>query len=268
MSITDSNGVVKRVVVLPDTHIFSNRGKMDGLDEKTWSSVAQYIDDNKWDEVVHLGDILDFGCISTHNTNNLRVIEGARVAKDYTMGNKFLDELETAVHNYNRECKITVLRGNHDAWIEKYINANPALAGILEMETGLHFAARNINFVDYWIKGDVYKIGKATFIHGQYTNDHHAKKHADAFGCNVFYGHLHDVQGYSKVNRGDNHTLVGQSMGCLNKYDMPYMQGRPSRWQQAFGVFYFLPNGLFNYQVIRIFNHQFISPEGKLYKPE
>ena len=87
----------------------------------------------------------------------------------------------------------------------------------------------------------------------------------DYYGVNIFFGHNHDIQGFSKVNRGKNKTLVGQSLGCLCNYEQGYIQGNPTNWQQAFGIFYFFPNGHFTYYIPRIFNHKFISPEGKVY---
>jgi hypothetical protein len=42
------------------------------------------------------------------------------------------------------------------------------------------------------------------------------------------------------------------------------MQGRPDKWQTAFAVFDFMPDGNFQYQVIRIHDHKF-SYGGRLY---
>jgi len=43
------------------------------------------------------------------------------------------------------------------------------------------------------------------------------------------------------------------------------MQGQPDKWQQAFGHFYFWPNGEFQYNVVRIFGGKFIGPDGEVY---
>ena len=56
------------------------------------------------------------------------------------------------------------------------------------------------------------------------------------------------------------------SLGCLIEYDQGYMRGKPSKWQHGFAVFYFKPDGFFYPYPIRIFNHSFVSPEGKVYK--
>ena len=45
------------------------------------------------------------------------------------------------------------------------------------------------------------------------------------------------------------------------------MKGKPSNWQQGFMVLFLLPNGNYTYYTPRIFNHQFIGPDGVLYTP-
>ena len=247
---------VKRVIVLPDTQIPYH-------DKKTIKAVFSYIKDFKPDEVIQLGDFMDFDCISHWNAGNLRAIAGKTILDDYLVGNLLLDELQAVAP----KAKITIISGNHDARVEKYIDANPQMEGMLEFEKALKFKERGINYVDFWGKGKIYKIGNASFIHGLYTGEHHAKKHVQQFGTNIFYGHLHDVQAHSLVHMGKDKSLVGQSLGCLCTYDQQYMKGKPSKWRQAFGIFYFLPNGNFTYYVVQIFNHSFVSPEGRLYTP-
>lgn len=251
----------QRVLVLPDMQIYAINDDIAGLDLETWRAVLKYIDDYKWDEVIILGDFLDFNCISHHNKDLPRLTHGQSVTSDYRAGNKILDQLQKAAEG----AKITLLEGNHEYRYERLTDALPVFEGLMDVEDGLRLKERGIKYVRAWSKGDVYEIGKANFIHGLYINEFHAKKHVMQFGTNIFYGHTHDVQSYSQILRGDNKTIVGQSLGCLCVYDLPYMRGRPSKWQQAFGVFHFLPDGFFNYTVTRIFKHRFVSPEGRLY---
>lgn len=253
---------IKRVLVLPDTQIYESNGHVDGLDLETWEAVKKLIRDYKWSECVQIGDFMDFNCISSHNIDNLRAVEGQRIQKDYWAGNKILDELQEALGR----AKLTIIEGNHEHRMERMIDKLPVLEGSVEIEQGLRFEKRKINYVKGWSKGSIYRIGKASFFHGMYTNDHHAKKTVTQYGTNIFYGHTHDVQSYSQVLRGKDKTIIGQSLGCLCKYDLPYMRGRPSKWQQAVTVFEFFPDGFFTYQVIGIYKHRFLY-NGKVYKP-
>lgn len=246
----------KHLIVLPDPHI---RAKAGGEDKRSIAAVEKYIKDAKPDEIICIGDFMDFDCISTHNDRKPRLVEGETIAADYEAGNKVLDRWQKLAP------RIVLLEGNHDYRVERFIDEYPRMAGSLEVEKALKLKERGIKWVRSWSEGELYKIGNASFIHGIYVNDHHAKKHVEAFGTSIFYGHTHDIQLYSKVTAGDNKTIVGQSLGCLCDYNQQYMNGKPNRWQQAFAEFWVRPDGYFNYTVTMIFNHKFIALSGKEY---
>ncbi len=233
-------------------------------DKRSLLAVEKMMADHRFDTYLLIGDFVDLDCISSHNKNNLRAVEGKRLMLDYQHAGEVLDRHQKIIRANNKQAEFVYIEGNHEHRIERYIDANPAIEGMFEVPTALEFGRRKIKWVPFWSKGAVHTIGKATFIHGRYTNDHHAKKHIQRYGCNVFYGHLHDVQSYSAEMMGEGNTLVGQSLGCLC-LPQKYMQGAPDRWQQAFAVFEFFPDGLFTYNVVRIFKHRFIY-NGKVYE--
>lgn len=242
------------VLVLPDLQVPYE-------DKRSLSAVEGVMRDYRWDEIIQLGDFLDLDCISSYNEKRLRTIAGKTLQKDFDAGNRVLDRWQ---HLAPRS-KIVILEGNHDERMLRYIDANPQLEGTVEVPKGLRLEERGIWWVPYWSKGDVHKIGHAYFIHGEYVNDHHAKKHVTRFGGNVFYGHAHDVQTYSLVQYKDDSTIVGQSLGCLCRYDQSYIKGKPTNWQQAFATFHFFADGNFTYDVVRLFKHRFWY-RGKEYK--
>lgn len=217
--------------------------------------------DHHWDEVVYLGDFMDFGLISSHNKDNLRAVSGKRLDAEYIEAGEILDRHRQLAP----KAKFTLIGGNHEHRVERYIDANPVLEGRLEVQTGLQLSVRKIKWVDYWARGHVYKIGKATFIHGCYTNSYHAKKHLESYDASVFYGHVHSFQSHTKIQK-KGQPRIGQSLGCLCRLDQAYMRGRPSTWSHGFGVFYFRPDGTFNHYPVMIVNHTFTSPEGKTYQ--
>ena len=245
---------MKNVLVIPDLQIPYE-------DTHSLAAVEKVMFDYKWDEIIQLGDFLDLDCISSHNVNRLRTVAGKTIQKDFDAGNKILDRWQRLAP----KSKITILEGNHDERMLRYLDANPQLVGALEVPKGLRLKERGIQWVPYWSQGELYKIGNAYFAHGQYTNEFHAKKMVSRFGVNIFYGHNHELQSYSLVLRGENKTLVGQSMGCLCRYDQSWLQGRPTNWQQAFATFHFFDDGFFTYNVVRIFKHRFYY-QGKEYR--
>lgn len=244
---------MKTILVIPDLQVPYH-------DERSLNAVEQMMANHKFDEVIQIGDFMDFDCISAHNKDKLREVEGKRLQYDYDEGNKILDRWQKL-----HKGKITILEGNHEYRIERYLDACPQMEGYIEVPTGLNLKKRKITWVPFWSKGTVYTIGKATFIHGKKTNNFHSKAMAYAYGRNVFYGHTHDIQSYSVETEGDNNTYVGQSLGCLCQYKQKYMRGSPSKWQQCFAVFHFFDDGYFNYEIIRVFKHRFFYA-GKTYE--
>jgi predicted phosphodiesterase len=234
------------------------------VDYKTLRPVLAYIGENSWDGMIQLGDFMDWDFISRWTVDNARRVEGQRFLKEYEGANKFLDNLQAAVRNRNKDAEIVILQGNHDYRVEVVIDKSPMYEGMLEIEKNLKFAERKITYWKYWEHRKPYRIGKALFIHGQYTNDAHAKKTALNFNKNVFYGHTHDRQLYTKTTMGQ--SIQAESLGTLSKYDLLYMGKKPSNWMQCFAVFHFRPSGKFNHYVINITDHEFTSPEGIDYK--
>lgn len=251
---------IRTAIIIPDMQVPFH-------DQETMKAVEKFMAAHRWDVYLNLGDFMDFDMISKFNKEALRLLEGRRIQEDYEHGNQILDRHQRIVRENNPNAEFVLLEGNHEERIERLLNRMPQFEGILEVEHGLRLEERGFKWVRCWSKGEVYKLGKAYFSHGQYTNKYHANKMVDQFGVNIFYGHTHDIQSMPKVLRGKDRTIEGSSLGCLCRYDQQYMKGRPSNWQQGFAVMHILPNGFFNLYVVRIFNHRFVGPDGVLYAP-
>ena len=145
------------------------------------------------------------------------------------------------------------LEGNHSNRIERYIDANPACEGMLEVEKVLNLTKRRIEWVRSWSQGELFELGNCALHHGLYCNDHHAKKMVQRFNRNILYGHTHDVQTYSSHGHTASDVLIGGSLGCLCKIPQKYLKGGPTRWQHCVTVFEFdTVTGEFWFTPIRI----------------
>lgn len=242
---------ITRAIVLPDHQVPYH-------DEKSLRAVEKFMATREWDYYINLGDFLDLAGLSHFNKGLAANLSLEDVGHDFDVGNEILDRHQAIIRKNNKNAKFVLLEGNHEFRSHRFTAEMPQLRNILSVEERLGLTKRDMEYVKCYEKGDDFKLGHAHFTHGLYTNDLHAKKHVNQWGTNIFYGHLHDVQTYSAVVRGDGKTIVGQSLGCLCDYKQSYIKGNPTRWQQAFAVFDFLPDGNFTYNVIRIFNNQFV----------
>jgi len=76
----------------------------------------------------------------------------------------------------------------------------------------------------------------------------------------------HDIQNFTKFNYKQR-PIIGSSMGCLCGLDPEWRKGRPNRWVNGFGVFYFFKNGNFTFYNPIIIDGKFIW-NGKIFKGE
>ena len=236
--------------------------------KKSLKAVEKYMASQKWDYLIYLGDFLDYFCISKYNDGKPGLIEGKTIMKELAVGKEVLERHIKIVRSKNKNCQVVYLEGNHEARAYDFVMRYPQLKGIIEPEIALDFKKNKVKYVKSWSTDAIFKLGKANFTHGNYTNDGHAKKMVSAYEDNIFYGHVHDCNSYNKTSRGSGKTKVGQSLGCLCDYPKgaDYMKGAPNKWQEAVTTFYFQPNGHFQYYISRIFENKFIGPDGKLYE--
>lgn len=271
------------IAVLPDIHFPFH-------DWRALRCVLEYLRAHRWDAVVQLGDLLDLDFLSRFVEGQPGVVEGRRLADDFEEGRQFLEELVSAARRKNKDAKVFVLEGNHEARIVKTYDKSPHLKGLLDVPRALAFDDVDVTWVEADTKGDVlrfdwnrgavaprvYSAHEAptregvAFVHGWYHSMHHAKATIERFGCGpIFYGHTHDAQVVTAIRYGAR-SVRGGSLGCLCKLNQGYTKGRPTRWQHAFGVFHLDDErpGDFDLYVPHVNDGRFIGPDGRTYTCE
>lgn len=250
----------KLALVLPDIH---NPHE----DKKAVAGVERYAADESWDYWICLGDLLDNDAISAFNAGKPRKLMAAPTVKeqfDYT--NVFLDRHLQAVKAKSPNVECVLIEGNHEERTERYCDGRPELEGIVDVAEGLRLKERGIRYVRFWSKGESYKLGKLTCIHGAYTPQNHAAKHVRDYGTSLVYGHVHDAQQFSVKLKGSGKPLSAWSIGCLCRLDLDYMRGRPHNWIHAFAVVYIFPDGNFQLTTVPIVGGRFVGPtNGRVY---
>ena len=201
------------------------------------------------DETVIGGDFIDFPELARQDEWNRLKREGKRLKYEIDFANQILDKVD----KFTRKKKVFMI-GNHDARLARFIAENPQLEGMIGLKADLRLEQRGYEVIE---ENKVYTVGHTNFIHGWYWNLHHSKKTVIEMGDNIFYGHAHDVQAFTKVNHASQ-PLIGYSLGCLCDLDPEWRKARPNRWVNGFGVFYFFSNGNFTFYNPIIIDGKFI----------
>jgi len=240
---------VRKVVGLFDLHAPLH-------EEAALRAALEFIKNYKPHELVIGGDLGEFESVSHWIQNKKRKVEGKRLGKEYQACNEILDRVEKVLP---KGCKKIFLLGNHEEWVEQYLDNFPAMEGLIDLETGLRLKKRGYKIIPF---NKPYQIGKANIIHGWYAGVHHAKKHIDNGHKNLIYGHVHDAQRFSSPSLDNFHSAI--SVPCMCRLNKDFLHNKPTNWSHGFLVLEVRRDGFFNAHVMDIVNGKF-SYNGRIY---
>lgn len=242
------NKMIKKILILPDVHIDT------GI-SREYKAVKSFMPYFKPDETILLGDYADVSALSAWDMDKKRLMEGRRYKLEMNRVNQELDY----VQKYSK--KVTFLEGNHEYRIDRYLDKNPEMEGLIELPIMLEFEKRGIKYLEM---NKLYKIGDMHFTHGMWTNKYHANAHLTRLGCNICYGHSHRPQ-MDTMNMKMQVPHAAYGLGGLCDKAPDYLKGRPSNWTNQFAIMYSdSKTGNFNLYPINVINGSFIW-NGKKY---
>lgn len=246
------NSDVTTLLILADVHVPLH-------DVRALSAVEQFMPDLKPDVLVYLGDFLDMTSVNhwLHEGNNRRELEGRRLCKEY-------EEARTLIRKHYELCwkpQVIYFYGNHEMWIQRYVNQHPELEGMLEPH--LHLGDDPpIVFVK---ENDVVQAGKLYLLHGIWTNKYHSNKHVTSYHRNLVYGHCHTLQVFTEVTPLSDDAHAAYSIPSLcDSRQMSYIANKPTAAVTGFAVAYVMKNGYFNLYPVVINRGRFVW-NGKVY---
>jgi len=249
-----------KLVFLTDLHLetLPTRTGWEPATAPCLDTALNFCEDFKPDITILGGDIMNFDEISEHTKDKPLLREGRRLKHDFDYGNEVLDRVD----KFTKGDKI-FQEGNHEIRFARWVERNPSVEGLVSIEQNLKLKERGYKVIK---ENVIYKVGHARFFHGLYTNKYHSAKTVEVVGDNIFYGHTHSVQVFSKHNYEQN-PIIGYNVGSLCELRPFYGRNRPNQWVNAFGVFYFSGSGHFTFYNPIIIRGQFWW-NGKLYTPE
>ena len=240
---------VFRMIVQPDTHVEEH-------DHAALSAFLKFVEWYRPHGLINLGDFMEMDAVSHWPAKDTRP---RRLVPQIQTGIEILRKIKEAA---GKQCAFwRFIIGNHEDWLNQYLTARipEVLDGLGELGHDLTVEGLlKLKEFGYEVipNNEILRIGDhCHFIHGYYTGNFHAKKHLDVFGVNVYYGHLHDVQGISTVSVNGVHEAM--SLGCLRSMDAAFLKGKPNNWSHAFGIWEFRSDGSFTRYVPIIIKGRF-----------
>ena len=232
-------------------------------DQKALNAVLNFAADFQPDVVILGGDNMNMGFISRHTRSKPRLIEGLRAEMEYDLFNtKVLEPIENYL-KYDPE--LVYMKGNHEAWVDQFLEENPTIEGLIEPENYLQLVDRDWKIIDY---GGVYKLGKLHFAHGDNISasvKQIAAKALDMYQRNIVTGHRHTAQIYVSNAMADMDPHISYVIPTLSHPDPDYVNQKPTNWVKGFGYGYVADNGNFNLYPVIITKGRFIA-EGLEYR--
>jgi predicted phosphodiesterase len=226
--------MAKRIVIIPDT-------QMPYDDRKALKAVIRFIGEYQPDQVIHIGDVVDFPQPSRWNKDTAGEFEGSVFEDCDQVKRRLLEPLRKVYQG-----PIGVHEGNHDerprTYLAKYA---PALAesGAFNIETLLDFDGFGLTLLP-----EFYKVAPdwvTTHGHrGQISLSRIAGATAlnagKKFLTSVVMGHTHR-QGIMShtfgVGGGVTKIVTGMEVGHLmNQRVAHYLKGGTGNWQMGFGL--------------------------------
>lgn len=275
-------------VIVPDIQIGFYRKSIDSMelepihDESAISVALAVIEDMNPDQVVMVGDNLDFAEFGKYLT----------AAPFKQMVQASIDRatmLCAQIRNAAPRAKITWIAGNHEARMARYIQTNAEAAfGITRGKTAEYRDGWPVLSVPFLCRMDEFKVdylpgypesahylnSNLVVVHGDkvVSNNSTTKKYLDNERISVIYGHIHRNELAYRTYRTDQgpRTIMAASPGCLCRVDgavpstksgmdefgRPILQGAEN-WQQGLGVVQYQPfgkgNEWFNYEPMWIY---------------
>ena len=246
----DDRGVVQRAVETPDKHFpLADIPAINCL-KKTIEIVCP-------DIYIDLGDIGEWEAFSHWKYKRKKVPALEYLIDDFDRDvcyvNKGMDIIDESLDKVN--CKERyITEGNHDNWLNDAVDKYPYIPKY-RFSNAVNLDARGYTYYPF---GKHLKIGKLYFYHGhQYGGMYHTANHLRKLGCNVMYGHWHDLQQMSATHMDGPKSAW--SIGCLK--DMSgekneWLGNRKINWAHAFAIVDFLEGGHFTVHVIQIIDGQ------------
>ena len=189
--------------------------------------------------ILYGGDTTDMQSLCHWDQDKRLRMEGRRYQRDVDSILHLWDWMDEA-HKPKEKVYLT---GNHEDWVKQYVDLHSECEGRMDWIKDVELISRGFEVIPY---NKTKKLGKALFMHGLYTNLHHAYKTSLIYPKSLFYSHTHTYQVHSFHSPIDHKEIrTAKSMGCLCDLAPSYGRNQPNSWFNMLGMYFLKDNGEF-----------------------
>ena len=209
-----------KVAVLSDLHYPFE-------DKKAIALVKAYLRDNPVDEIVLLGDVVDFYSVSSYLKDNRKASLQEEIAYAVERLQEWVEEFP--------DTEFRFIEGNHETRLARLISKNaPELAslGRLRVDSLLELEDLGIDFIP---TSQDLEIGDMCYTHGTFSRKNAGSSvlgEFDKTGSSTIQGHTHKLALTYKRNKQGFFALIEN--GTLAKMNVEYT--RLPNWCQGFTI--------------------------------
>lgn len=227
--------------------------------------LAEKLGANKTSLII-LGDFLDVPYLMKKDENFQKWSKRSDSIDSYFLpqleeesmfGNSVLDRCQ------DKFKKIIYVEGNHELrvrWFAEQEYCPAAYKHQFCLKNQLRLSQRSIDFVEY---NDWVDIGdNLSLTHGMYHGPSALKKHFDAAGKSVIYGHVHSAEVKAFSCRGK--TKKAWSLPTMGTLSPEYLKNAVNPWTNGFALVSLKPNGHFQIHVLEIWDDELVLPTGEV----
>lgn len=239
--------------VIPDVQ-FKN-----GHDPEFLTYIGQYISHKKPDVIVQIGDFADMESLSTYDVGT-KTFEGKRYVNDIKAAREAMKALLGPIKDYNAKAKknkeklykpkMVLTLGNHEQRINRAVNLDPKLEGLIKIEDlpyedwEVHkflevVNINGINYSHYFTSG---VMGRPVPNARQLL----IKKHQSCV-----MGHVQNMD-IATDYRADGTTITGLFAGCCYEHNEAYLGEQGNRYFRGIHMLYEVNDGSFYHHAISL----------------
>lgn len=224
---------MKKVLLWPDTHVPLH-------DKRITRAFIKFIADYQPDEIVHMGDLMDFEAPSRWSKDTRAEFETSVFEESEVARKEILFPLREVYSG-----PVGLIEGNHDSRPRVYLNKYaPALAESRAFDVDVMLGFKELEIL---MLPDVYDVAPGwVATHGHLGGIRlnqvagmTALNAAKKFGKNVALAHVHrlGVTHHTGGYSGSPHTMSGMEVGHFVNVPMAgYLKGSMPNWQTGFGI--------------------------------